>query len=178
MTYPTEPVLALPLSAIRVLLYGDERLEGLQPLTKTFGDTAKVIVIPMSIGVLLKEWDPEEQFWHIEFPQVSPDLYPIPTAEVWLPSEWLESNARRQRRRAQSHQERKENNLRSERLAELIHAIRPQFKAPDDFIREIAVAVLDNYRKTDLTKVLTAINIAELLTRFNQEDKEERNHNE
>ena len=170
MSNPDPLVVTLPLSALRALLFGDENLEGIKPLTPIIGDTAKVLVIPRAIGELIAELDKEEFYFHVE-------LLFTTHAELWLAFEWKESNVRRARLCRSLATEKATRTRDATRLAELTATIRGQFAAPDGYLAELARTILDNYTKMNLSDVLTAINVAELLEKYRKEDNEQQeNH--
>lgn len=162
----------LSLSALRVLLYGDERLEGIEPRSKGLGDTAKVKIIPYNIGQTLKEIDKDEELFHVEFylPATAGDLC---WAEIWLSFEWRESNTRRSRQQIVSAENRISREKNKHRLDELASKLRSfGFDKHPGFSEHLAEAILKGWKNEQYTDVLKMFNLAETLNRFDEEDKE------
>lgn len=161
--------LTLPLDAQYVLLFGDERLEGIAPLSKVSGDTAKVLIRPFNLGHIIKAVDTDEECFHVELINTPPYLH----AEIWIAFEWQESNARRERVRTFHQTLNKARDKEIDRINELVRIMEPQYPAPESHLRELAKTVLQNYKKQDFSKVFTALNILETLNKYEEEDRED-----
>lgn len=160
----------LPTIALAVWIFGDENLEDITPVSKSPGDTAKVYVRPLGLGQLIKERDPNENYFHVELITE----HEKPHSEIWQSFEWKISNAREQRFRSHERKRTIEYTTKTLREKEIVAAIRsqggPLASAPDGFLAALASTIVSN-RSKDLSQVYQAINIAELLQRYAQEDQ-------
>lgn len=159
-----ELTITLPITALRVLIWGDDRLDALRPFSVGPGDTAKVYPVPLVIGQLIQDVDKNEDFIHVE---IQPEH-----AELWLSFEWKESNARHTRFREQCKMEREQRDKRNQRIAELKLCL--DDRLPEHAATKIAETMLENLSKLDLINdpgdVLKALNVLETLQQYVKED--------
>lgn len=74
---------------LRDCLFKNDQFFGDTARTTLPGDTAKVSILPRTLGELIAESDIAEDFFHVELLS--------DRAEIWTIFEWRESNSRRQR---------------------------------------------------------------------------------
>ena len=161
----------LSLNTLRVLLFGDDRLEGIKPRSKGIGDTAKVIVLPYAIGTTLQQLDKDEELFHVEFSRALEGVADF--AEIWLSFEWKESNARRERVQKHSAESRAFRDKNAARLAEIKEALPVEFSKYPGYTDHLAAQMLKAYKEGHIKQVLTIFNLAEKFARYEQEDKEQ-----
>lgn len=155
-----------PLSVIRAILFGDERIPT-RSRSKAPNDFAKVIHVPIGVGLYLASLDPTELYFHVEsFPETS-------HSEVWLPFEWQESSARQGRLRTSMATERAIRDKHSSRIQELT-AVMPGALSSQDK-SHLAETILHEMSYQRYDKVLQYLNVAELYIKYEQEDKKETN---
>lgn len=154
---------------LKKLLFGSDELEALSAQSKTTGDTAKVLIRDGYLGDLIKLLDTQEEFLHVEsFPTHS---------EVWLTKEWKESNARRDRLKLTSEQQRTILVKNAQRITEIKSALlemeawRIVAKSYPGYLDKLASDMLANLRNNQAAVVMKLLNIAELLNKYNEEDK-------
>jgi hypothetical protein len=160
--------ITLELPALAVMLWGDERLDTLRPLSTKDGDTAKVFVRPFSLGQLIKMQDPEENYFHVE---LITDVDPL-RAEIWLTREWKISNAREQRFRNREAERNKQYDTATRRTQEIMELMKKSRLSgcPEEYLQELALTILKNYKKKDFSQIFAAIDLAETLAKYEQED--------
>lgn len=161
----------LSINLLRVLLFGDDRLEGITPRSKANGDTAKVIVIPFMVGNEIKKIDAEEEYFHVEL--FANDDGSARHAELWLAFEWKESNARRAKVQAYAAEHRVVRDRKRSRMDRIKERLgRLGLDKHPSYVEQLAKDILENYRKRDFSQTLKILHLAELLTEFEEEDKD------
>jgi hypothetical protein len=163
MDDPTPPGGYFPLSVIRSILFGDDKLTDIPIRSKAPNDFTKVIKVPIGIGLYLASLDPGEAFFHIEtFPATA-------HAEVWLNFEWTESSARQGRVREIMSKERAIRDKFNGRMAEMIKVM-PERLSPADK-NHLAATILAEMSYNRFDQVLKFLNVAELYVKYEEEDK-------
>lgn len=166
---PDTPLtITLPFSDFIALLFGADDLTDIPIASRSVGDTAKIIKVPIPYGKLMesiqgKQPDGMLPYVHVEF-------YPT-HAEVWQYPDWIESNTRRNRIRAASIASREESVRNSERIPELVDALREAYPARNEFLTTFAYALLKHSNHKEYEKIIAALNISELLEKYSKEDK-------
>jgi len=162
-TTPTKSV-ELSLNTLRVLLFGDTDLEGLTPQSKISGDTAKVVIIPAGIGLKLSKIDDAQVFFHVE-------IYPT-HAEVWLPVDWIESNARRSRQRERSRIERESYNREQARLHKVKEHLRKKgYGLRPDYLDHISREIIAAWNAGHIKEMSKMVELLDLLNILNEKDE-------
>jgi hypothetical protein len=132
-------------------------------LSKGSGDTAKVVIIPIAIGKYISQLDPSESMFHVEhFERQS---------EVWLSFEWNESNTRRSRLRERLAVERIASEKHNARVKEIIALLPEQLGV--EYNNHLAEMALRDLKGSRFDKVLQALQIAEKLHQYEEEDSNE-----
>lgn len=170
---PSELLFTFRAADLRKLLFGDDELMGVSPKSKYPGDTAKVLVISNLYGQLISQIDAAGEYFHVEFISGT-DMDTSTTydhAELWLAKDWRESNARREKFVARNREDNATRDKRSSRIAEISKVISSQHPLPEGYCRELAKTILDNAGIKDLSQVLTAIKLTDLLAKYEEEDK-------
>jgi len=159
----------ISLSTLRVLLFGDERLEGIAPASKGIGDTAKVKILPHGIGGILKEIDKDEEFFHVEFSASGNHAW----CELWLSFEWKESNTRRTRTQQASAEGRAFRDKHRSRINEIKEALPSGFASHPGYAEQLAEDMMKAYKSGHISKILTIFNLAEKFQRYEEEDRQQ-----
>lgn len=161
MTDPQDKTLEINLSTLRVLLFGDERLECVRPSSAGIGDTAKILVMPVELGRAISIVDKDENFFHVVF---------LPShAEVWLAFEWKESNAKLLRQREFSAAERTAYDKNKRKLEVVSSQLKSfGFRQPG-FAEHLAKEILQNWKSGEYSEMLKTLNLTEKLKELDQE---------
>ncbi len=151
-----EPVITLPLSALRSLVFGefgDKTLSGLcKPISPLLSDTPPKVT-HYELGELIASVDPDELYIHVE-------LIPTPRqAELWLAHEWRDSIARRERFRAYQKAHRDELVEKKETSDEIADDI--ALALPEHIAKAIAARITENWKKHDLTALMKELKMTE-----------------
>jgi len=152
----TEPVITLPLSVFRSLLFGqsgDIKLPVFSPQSIVVGDLAKIVVTHKAIGELVRDIDKSEQYFHVE-------IY-VTHAEIWLEFEWKESNARRERFREYQRVFNEELFKKNDLLTELQDKLSAT-RLPDHHCRLIAEQIYGLFKQGKYEKVVEILDKAGL----------------
>lgn len=164
------PEIESSLRLFRVMLFGDDRFEDLKPESKGIGDTAKVLVHSLELGLTLKNLDPKEELFHIE---LFPSFKPEPKCEIWLTFEWKESNARYNSRKEYAIKDRAFREKNKERLDSISTKLKSFGFSQPGFAEHLAKEILVNWRSGNYADMLKTLSIADTLASFDEEDKQD-----
>lgn len=162
------PYIELSPTALRIILYGDETLEGFASHSKAPSDTAKVKLLPRYLGKIIAEADPEEELFHVEFAENNNYGW----SEIWLAFEWKESNARRARQQHASHEARILALRTSSRIAEIKAKLASKGLTDPNYTEMLSKQILSNWKANQAKAILDLLDLAEMLSRFEEEDKQ------
>lgn len=150
-------------STLRVILFGDERLDGIRPVTKSLGDTAKVVILPLAIGRIILAVDNEELF-HVELLDDH--------AEVWMMIDWKESNTYRQRIKDNSAALRLEHDKTNASLRVIIEKLRAQgFDRQPGFVEHLAKQIHKSWKSGQFVEMLKLLDLVETLEKLDKTEQ-------
>ena len=180
---PEKILITLPLSVLRVLIYGESGDETNtlpdipHPSSGGVGDLAKIKILHYEVGQLIAAVDTEENYFHVELctkETVNEAHQPVTIkwAELWIAREWRESNARLLRRRKASEAARVELS-RQEELTEAIDAslaaLPEELAIPSAKRAQIARNIATSYQAHDLSYVIKMLNLLDVIEKHNKQ---------
>lgn len=155
----------ISLSTLRIILFGDDSLEEVRPVSKGVGDTAKVLVVPIGIGQCLSSIDKDENYFHVEFILEGTR----PHAEVWLDFEWKDSNAKLNRQRERSAEEKAVYDKNRAKLQAISSKLKSFGFNQPGFAEHLAKEILSNWKHGDYSEMLKTLSLAETLKELDNE---------
>lgn len=150
-------------STLRVILFGDERLDGIRPASRSPGDTAKIVVLPLLIGKVIATIDKEELF-HVEIFDEH--------AEIWMMIDWKESNTYRQRKKDNSAALRLEHDKTNASLRVIIEKLRAQgFDRQPGFVEHLAKQIHKSWKSGQFVEMLKLLDLVETLEKLDKTEQ-------
>lgn len=139
-------------------------------MTISPGDTAKVFIRCSSVGKIIFELDPEEEFFHVEFCQSSEVLKHW--CEIWPAREWRESNTRRNAVKERSAIERTEWDKKNSRINKLKEALTKKgLNQRPGFVEHLAESMYSCWKAEKYNEMFKVLELGEMLSEFQEEDK-------
>jgi hypothetical protein len=143
-----EEIIAFPMNIFESILYpqDDEELVKIPIQSAHSSDFCKVVKVHRPVGEVIIMKDPLELRFHVELFSKH--------AEVWMTKEWSISTAKRIRFRSSQADWMIQYNINKE-LVEALADGMTAHKFPDDFCTQVATQIAENYRKFDLSEIIT-----------------------